>query len=330
MRRDEEGPAIFGGLISGLLPYRQMASDLVKTGSAFTNRLIPQLVEYQENTGEVEMVMDQYASWIAWEAILAQAQQRLLPEAPACRFRRTLTKRKHRSLPPWQKHIASLVWACEFAHENMAQSVWSDLGWVSIVKNDVSRTQPPLEDMEIKAQILHIIGPPQETSSGIRLDMAGQKRARQLSKTSGRGNLIRADMITGQFPELKLCILQAPPDDEITTRSSDDREKSACLRLLGAELFNLGVPAVITIPSLPMNVSEKLLLAFAQSLHEHFRQGSTPPASTPLMPGPRELLGSMYGAQQIVQNWKNIDPQLRMEMSLDFCLYADDERYWRL
>ena len=73
-----------------------------------------------------------------------------------------------------------------------------------------------------------------------------------------RGELLGSEELLSLFPEVTLCILQASPT-LVDNRTSADREQAGKLRQLGAELFKLGVPFVLTVPPLPMAIGAAVI-----------------------------------------------------------------------
>ena len=81
---------------------------------------------------------------------------------------------------------------------------------------------------EFDPQVLHIIGTPLPTSSGVRLQLSEFGSRAKVAK-EGRGNILRPDILTDRLLNLVLCVVQAAPG-EVHPRSGTDREQAAYLR----------------------------------------------------------------------------------------------------
>jgi hypothetical protein len=157
-------------------------------------------------------------------------------------------------------------------------------------------------------QLLHLIANPLATRAGVRLqlspDMATQK--------GGRGELVRAEELVRMFPNLQLCVVQAP----LATgrRSGTDRERASYLRAFAADVFAAGVPAVLTVPPLDFHVAQAALTLFARALTD--REPGVYPA----------LLGGARATREEILRQRTDTPESAEEAAYDICLYVAGER----
>lgn len=200
-------------------------------------------------------------------------------------------------------------------------------------------------------------GPGGVTGSGLRSKSSGGNRSGSYSGTGsgsgggsgggygsgsgsgsgGRGELIKAENLISVLPQMAMCILQATPlaMGSGSERTGSDRQQAAYLRLLGAELFRLGVPIVITIPPLASEVVPAVLKSIVNGLRRFQPSGSLegdPPLLASLARSKKwdtagavlVFLEAIATAQSEIRGFTAMSPEDRIEAAYDICLYGAD------
>lgn len=299
--------------VAGLLPYESLAWQL---------HHLPVMKELSQRLSlfeAIELVMDEYASWVCWEAVLGLKDKETMTIPPM--FRRTLTRAKHRRVKPWKKQISVLTFTNDLAFSDVAALGLSKLrdnpDFVCATHNMFDSSLPVASP-----QVLLLNGTPVETSSGIRLDIAADRHTRQFTDYS-RGSLLHADRVTKMFPDLSLCIIQVLGEAQ-SKRTQYDRELAAYTRQFGAELFRLGIPAVIVIPPLPPAMAHLLLEEISRRMIAFQANRQRAPF------GPNALLDAVRFAREMIRRiqTQTADRESLIEAAFDICLYATDPRLW--
>jgi hypothetical protein len=198
---------------------------------------------------------------------------------------------------------------------DLAQEVAARLGWAAVIGDTrftywVSRSGQLLSG-EAPPDVLHLVGTPFETASGVRLPLSVGGSSTELRAPSHRGDRVRAEDIAALFAEVSVCVLQATPT-ETEMRTDTDREQAAYLRLFSADLFALGFPVVIAIPPLPASLSTAVMTRIARAVTAWDRQGSG------------GLLTAIAAARSDVMNLSSINAEAKLEAAADICLFAAD------
>jgi hypothetical protein len=137
---------------------------------------------------------------------------------------------------------------------------------------------------------------------------------------------------------MAVCIVQANPrtSESHGNRNQSDREQAAYLRLIGAELFKLGVPIVITLPTLDPVIAPRVLEKIAQGFLYFHGKPATDPFLLRLW-SPKLQNAKRWSTRQAIPAFLTIIGEIqalvresaataddRSEVSFDVCLYAAD------
>lgn len=263
----------------------------------------------------IELNVDQGASEVSWEGVLTRcAPEVRTPDDLGFSFQRTSQQRGTALSDALLGASAVTLWA-PVSPEPLPFDGWRRLHEESRFTTMILRS-PSVEDVTVstgsrRTEVLHVVAPVLRTASGVRLQLgafATTPAATRKSRMAHRGELLRADDLIQLFPDLVLCILQAPPM-VIEERTAADREHAACLRRLAAELFTSGqIAAVLTLPPVPAVMANVATGEIAQSLID--RRGWT---------GLREAVTS---AQRAASHWGPSSGDEALEAALDICLYS--------
>jgi hypothetical protein len=200
-----------------------------------------------------------------------------------------------------------LSWTGDLAQEVVARQSWAPLQADQRVSHEVTRSgQITGSD---QTHVLHVVATPVETASGVRLPVSPSGVVAPTPSDSGRGELMRAEDLVNQFPEVAICVLQAVPS-ETEIRTDTDREQAAYLRLFAADLFSFGFRAVITIPPLSAAVASAVVGHIAEALV------SLEPV------GASALAAAIATARQEVPNLSAMRPEATLEAAMDICLFV--------
>jgi hypothetical protein len=120
--------------------------------------------------------------------------------------------------------------------------------------------------------------------------------------------------VTRLFPNLRLCILMDLERSELSKRTSVDRISAARARTAAHELFVSGIPAVITIPYLPVrtDLTNRTLAILSKAA-----SGNSANATYALQSAVREV-------QQLVYQQSGLSRSDSTELAYDVCYYAAD------
>jgi hypothetical protein len=166
------------------------------------------------------------------------------------------------------------------------------------------------------AHIVHLVGSCVETTSGVRFQSSGAGSEADGSYARGaspsrRGELLTAEALRRGFPRAMLWVVQITPTTELQ-RTRVDREQVALLRVLGAQLMRLGVPAVLVVPALPARIA---MQTAADALEGALSSSEMTAAS---------LLGAIDRARARLHD-VSLDANAIMELWYDLCAYVADE-----
>ena len=211
-----------------------------------------------------------------------------------------MPKRTIRSLVSWvnnkqQAEIARISWQDLFQSENISC-------WIGESNKVRERFMFSARNERAEVSVLHLVGDPIVTANGVRL----RSESVLFESLGERGSdLLRVGKeVPELFPNLEFCIVQTSPKER-PRRTSRERFDAAHMRTLAAELFEAGVPAVVAIPSLSMDISVSVLRLFAPALQNW--QSS------------RVLFKAIQQAQLSLLR------ESLEEQAFDLCLYADKE-----
>jgi hypothetical protein len=213
---------------------------------------------------DVRLTIDERCVAAPWEAILTLRTVEKMP--PKFRKVRMLSFRRLRRDPeitfaePFPGPMEVVFWSRGFAEINTARR-----GWGELVPYDRALTfrvwngDDMLPDPR-RVGVVHVMGSPVETGAGLRLSLRPRG-----AKILGESELIKTEEIAQQFRSLRLCIVQAPPVVE-QQRTTSDRDVAGRMRRIGAELLQLGIPAVIVLPPVPEEVAAEAIDQLAKAL----------------------------------------------------------------
>jgi hypothetical protein len=297
------------GFSNGRFPSAQVPADRLPIESRFGPSVTRVLrnTQHWSKTGPqtILAVVDGSVSRIPWEASIEELWHAKYPP----RIRRVLPEARIRPAPPLE-HGLVVSWVGTPEQDDMAVKGWRRLTGYSRFRHVVTglsrgTTTPKPQAHEVR--LLHVVGSPLQAASGVRLEVAalaaeGLDRVREL---------LRPDELADRFPELALCILQAPPV-QLKDTVAADREQAADLRWFASELFALGVPAVITIPALPASIGVVVLEQLADVIGPPRNRADT-------------IIDSAQRAREAIQGMRvGMSQDAQMAASLDLCVYATD------
>jgi hypothetical protein len=220
-------------------------------------------------------------------------------------FRRVLPSYKRdRSIRKGTVH--NLVsWVNNKQQAEIARISWQDLSqsWIGESEEVRERFQSSKKNRRAaEVSVLYLVGDPIETAQGVRMRSAS---ALYESLSFRGGDLLRVGEEVPQiFPNLEFCIIQAAPKER-SQRTSRERIDAAYMRTFAAELFEAGVPAVVALPSLSMDITIRILRQFADALQNWNSR--------------RSLFRAIEKAQSLLSEGS------LEEQAYDLCLYADSE-----
>jgi hypothetical protein len=241
-------------------------------------------------------------AFVPWEAMLTMAVEK---ETSRSIEDKLFFFRTGEPLPESAQERALQVW------RESSVAVMGGAGWASLTK----AWRLPESREPRSARILHLIGRPLMTGSGVRLQSEGEG----VSSASFRsGNLIASSDVKQN--SAWLVVLQDEPL-EILERVETDREQSGLLRVFAAEVFHAGASAVLSLPPMSPALAEQVIRLLAERL-----ELSAPPT-------PFQLAKTVNRVQRWIAAWRpsivQADAAARaqiiaaqLEIALDVCLFA--------
>jgi len=102
----------------------------------------------------------------------------------------------------------------------------------------------------------------------LQAEVVGEKESLQFSVQPDSTRTLRANDIARLFPNLRLCVLLGFDRNEAAPRTPSDRISAGIARCGAANLFLAGIPAVICVPSLPLqsDLTEQVLKVLATAI----------------------------------------------------------------
>jgi hypothetical protein len=110
------------------------------------------------------------------------------------------------------------------------------------------------------ADILHLIGTPQDDVGGLRFRLESEPRFSEGNKP----HLLQAEQIAASFPSLRLCVLQNEPRP-LAERRESDRRVAALSRRFASRVFAMATFPVIVIPPLDVFNAERAVAILARA-----------------------------------------------------------------
>jgi hypothetical protein len=266
----------------------------------------------------VDLLVGRQPAWQCWEAMVAFNAGHVHDVCDLrLRFRRSVPGARRTVVARLDDITEIRCWTATPQAAEIARRGWSSLvgdDRFTVVSSESVSWRASPEQAISAAQVLHIIGSGVETASAIRLEVARPDASPAWSDGPDelgdhrRGELVSSEELLSLFPGVTLCILQAPPA-LADSRTSADRDQAGKLRQLGAELFKLGVPFVLTVPPLPLAIGAAVIDEMAAVLRKGHRRSV-------------DLLDAVAAGQADLGDWSAADPETRLEAALDICLYA--------
>jgi hypothetical protein len=313
LRSNEEKRVEVAATISGTESYREAAMRLLQeTGDL----LRPLWLQMGGNEfPRIALRLDPIVSGICWEGlfVLALPLVNANGEFPWEQLQLYRLIPKSRTTPAiFHKGISGIVsWIDNTSQEDMARSGWKLLAHDNKIPHFIMYSWEIRESSKsfvAPISVLHLVGNPVETSYGMR------------HQSSSYGSVRGADLLRVEeelpalFPDMVLCILQAPTQEMFSYRTTTDRAQIGNLRSLAAAIFQSGVPVVVTIPPLPSALGAVVLDHFAGALHqENWKEA--------LFDAIHSARLSLLGAPELQAS----GPDLAQELALDICLYASED-----
>jgi hypothetical protein len=240
-------PAIFSKSLRNFLTVAKFRIGLLATTLIF------------ENTNSVAA---------PWEAALGFSPKGF----PKTRimFRRMLQKAYTPRAGEMFSPIGVCNWSADYALLNSIYQGWSFLAqlpnfqYSGCIPSDIKKAQN-----NKNVCILHLVGLPIETPSGMRLEIVGSEtESQEISNTTDVSDqreerIISVEKINQEVPNLRVCIVQLPPRLE-EPRSLTNRVEIAKLRRFCADVFQSGVGAVILLPPVTAELSVRCLERLAE------------------------------------------------------------------
>jgi hypothetical protein len=249
--------------VSALTPYPLEAANL----PAPLIQQLTKLLTPQEAPVRVGLNMDEPAMGICWEGLVSLALEKELPAGlPLPDFFRSASELKQRSRP-WAPPGIAATLIFSLPQGELAARAWEPYtrargGFHQVVWIKGAVT---LEKLPRELEVLHLIGSPVRGARGVRMQPASEESRHD--SNAERKNWISAFDLGTSLRKLSVCILQDVPGFE-AHRTSSDRERPALLRLYAAELHQMGIPLVMTIPALPPELARLALERISSVLHE--------------------------------------------------------------
>jgi hypothetical protein len=300
----------------GLRKPREAARDLPP-------KLIAFLTYLKESETRLEQgIALQVASEVAsapWEAVFHFA----LPPGEPLKW--------YRSGPPLNRSRSSELTEvevfCGAAWNRMVTRGWAPLGVRSSVSSDLNEylhrvNIPPANrrnPLRAYQKVLHLIGRPLRTGRGLSLQVqtgaSGVDVAQTGSEYSPRGEAV---LSPDDLPvnHAALVVLQGEPAQTYGGLSSE-HEQTADLRALANELFYAGAPAVIMLPTLPLELAQHTLERLAFGL-----AGPSPLELSRLLDAVaavRHMIATPYGLETF-----GAEDELLVEASLGVTLFTPE------
>ena len=199
------------------------------------------------------------------------------------------------------------------------------------IYHSIDRPDAFLGRVDPNSGVVHIIGTPTQTSSGVRLEIQGAEsllddidptqgsRTQSSSRSESRNQpyFLSGEEVARVFPRLRICVVQC---DVVTnnSRNSTTRYEAALLRRFGAELYKCGIPAVILLPPLSEEVASAAIQKLSDMILLEIERGPRRwHKKTPLAKTVRAMQDEIAKAYD--------DYEKAIEIAFDVCLYMEDD-----
>lgn len=335
LRREQLPPEKEGqSQTPGLRPYREASEDIPRN-------IVTRLLRLAELQGDHQLSfplqIDPTLAPCAWEAALTLAlpwQKGSKEVFQFWRFGEALPD-SWAAQSGWKtgrvQVISSRTWTM------MLEKGWKSLASRVIINNNVSQLKGRLKKTKNRAvKILHLIGTPISTSTGIHLEISESRYS--ISNKEQSQTLVRADELPLTLPSL--VIIQSEPSEALR-RTETEREQMTCLRAYASEIFTAGAQAVLVLPTLPHDLAEQVLSRFAKKLSLQSKRGEEE-HNPSILPDLWKILDAVTSVRQTVAQWtpSASDPLSNTlnetestesartyastleELALDICLFA--------
>jgi len=140
-------------------------------------------------------------------------------------------------------------------HQALLQQMLAAAHQAGVAVETVSLAEESQDEFAAQASVVHVIARPLRTSTGVRWQIQAGEAAYAQVKGPPRRRLVDPSELPSRFPDMRVAIVQAPPDENRDRRSDASYDDAAMLRELAAELALAGVGLVLTAPALPQEVT---------------------------------------------------------------------------
>ena len=241
------------------VPYAESSEDVP---AAIVSDL-RQLIARARRTTALDLRGDPGAMGVAWEALASYAVLSMRrPNDIPFRARRVAAAPPLPAAAGWKALRRAIVFTGSEREALIARRGWTP------VPRGCTMTTALLADLHAHASdgvhVVHLVGDAVPTATAVRFELSGLD-VESSAVGSVRGVLLRADELPVLFPRAGLYVLQGRPLP-VAARTKAEREQAAWLRMFAAELGELGVSAVITVPPLGEDAAADVIARLATML----------------------------------------------------------------
>jgi hypothetical protein len=288
---------------------------------------------------DITLVIGRNLQGVCWEGIFTlvanpryavNSNEKVLI-VPPFRVRR-LTSQRRIYVPPTRLdalNIASyVIERGAYLVTQRSWSGWDDKGYLVprvMQTSDLSKVSFEMQQIHI----LHLIGSVEE-AGGLRFRIMGDENtlfnaSQSLDVPESEGDLIEANDIVQNMPNLILCIVQGRIEPGSGERSESQRRDALLARLFASELFAQGVPAVLVVPGAPSDIAARAINAIGLHLTRYSREASKERLSllSDMIVTIQEIIQEgFYQGESSSNEAGRAASIVRVEAALDVCLYA--------
>jgi hypothetical protein len=282
-------------------------------GKRNADATVRRVLETMKLLVDLRLTIDPAAAAGPWEAALSNLTPRDTRFSDVFyRFSRTLPGRTASAQHDWPNPVTISTWIYSGLGIDRATLTFSQQpGKDKRVFNSELLTRPSdYERIRYGTGVVHIFGTPAERSSDVFLRVGGMTR-------EDPPHWLSAPEVRRRYPNARLLVVQAPPV-EVHPRNESDRLQAAQLKRFGALAFQSGVPAVLVLPALPLQLAGAAMSKIFNLLVRNRKN-----ASGALILMARRL-------QEEVGALKAADIDVPIELAFDICLYVDEQVNFRM
>lgn len=299
--------------------YQASAADLVPPELAAALRTDQEVLG--NSRYDMQLIVERGLAAIGWEGLLACSLKEVKQpaEAPIDFWRTTPGGKPTESAG--QTPLRVLVLFDSLEQQALAQSAWAAAHQAGVAVETVSLAEESQDEFAAQASVVHVIARPLRTSTGVRWQIQAGEAAYAQVKGPPRRRLVDPSELPSRFPDMRVAIVQAPPDENRDRRSDASYDDAAMLRELAAELALAGVGLVLTAPALPQEVTLAAWKPLSKGLIAAQQAGGLFSTSA-LANAWQHALGE---ARQLVMVGYEGTAQTGFEAAWDLCLYVANE-----